>query len=120
MGMKKGIVKDAPVEIADEYPIEEATNYIESPKEIKTAEPAEQNGGFSVYIGSSIRGVIQCGTIFGCTRDNAIHGVESSAVEKYPLIAELIVSGETLAQDRIKVKTSGNLLHKYYTDLKGR
>ena len=75
-----------------------------------------KNDGFSVYIGPSIRGVIQSGTIVGGTR-NAALTTFSTAIEQYPRIADLVVSGETLVVDRIKVKTAGNLLNKYYNDL---
>jgi hypothetical protein len=36
----------------------------------------------------------------------------AAAIEKYPLIARLIVTSKTLAQDRIKIKTPGNLLYE--------
>lgn len=39
------------------------------------------------------------------------------ALERYPLIASLIVTGDTLPEDRIKVKTAGNLLNVNYKKL---
>ena len=40
-------------------------------------------------------------------------------IEKHPLVATLIVSGNTLPVDRIKVKTPGNLLYVNYRKLAG-
>ena len=41
----------------------------------------------------------------------------ANAIKKYPLISNLIVTDKTLAEDRIKVKTAGNLLNVYYKKL---
>lgn len=71
---------------------------------------------FCVYIGPSIKGVIQNGTIFDGSKDKVEKGL-ANAIEKYPLISNLIVTDKTLAEDRIKVKTAGNLLNVYYKKL---
>lgn len=92
-------------------PEPETVAEIETPPE----QPAE-TGGFSVYLGPSIRGVIQSGTIFPGPREKAVAALPA-AVEKYPLIPALIVTGETLAEDRVKVKTPGNLLYVNYNRL---
>lgn len=73
-------------------------------------------GGFCVYIGPTIQGVIQSGTVYSGTRDNA-KTLLASAIEKYPLIARLIVTDKTFAEDRIKVKTAGNQLNVLYKKL---
>lgn len=72
--------------------------------------------GFYVYIGPSIRGVIQAGTVYRGTKADALAKI-GVAAEKYPLIESLVVSGDTLAADRIKVKNPGNLLHVNYMKL---
>lgn len=72
--------------------------------------------GFCVYIGPSITGVIQSGTIFRGTRKEVLATV-ADVTEKHPLVATLIVTGDTLVQDRIKVKTPGNLLYVNYHKL---
>lgn len=69
-----------------------------------------------VYIGPSIRGVIQRGTIYPGTRQEVI-AVLDSAIQKYPRIRNLIVSGDTLAADRISVKTPGTRLYTEYRRL---
>lgn len=71
---------------------------------------------FCVYIGPSIRGVIQSGTIYGKTLKETKVFL-ATAIEKYPLIAKLISTDKTFAEDRIKVKTAGNLLNVYYKKL---
>ena len=72
--------------------------------------------GFCVYIGPTIAGVIQSGTIFRGTKKEVLKSV-ANTTERYPLVASLIVTGDTLAQDRIKVKTPGNLLYVNYHKL---
>ena len=69
-----------------------------------------------VYIGPSIRGVIQKGTVYSGNRQEVIEALDS-AIQKYPRIRSLIVSGETLAVDRISVKIPGTRLHTEYKRL---
>lgn len=75
--------------------------------------------GFCVYIGPSISGVIQSGTIYTGNRKAVIASL-AEKIEKYPQIASLIVGEDTLPTDRIKVKTPGNLLYVKYHELTGR
>ncbi len=72
--------------------------------------------GFCVYIGPTILGVIQNGTVLCGSKEEAVASV-SQAVEKYPLVKTLIVTGDTLGADRIKVNTPGNLLYVNYHKL---
>ena len=67
-------------------------------------------GGFCVYLGPTMMGVIQRGTIYRGGRKEVL---DSPA----PVIASLVVSDETLPADRIKVKTPGNLLYVNYHKL---
>lgn len=69
-----------------------------------------------VYIGPSIKGVIQKGTIYPGSRQEVI-AVLDRAIQKYPRIRNLIVSGDTLAVDRISVKTPGTRLSTEYKKL---
>lgn len=78
----------------------------------KKAAPAKAPG-FFVYLGPSIRGVIQTATIYTGTRDE-VEEFLAGPIERYPLIKRLLVSGETLAEDRIKAKTPGNGLYVAY------
>ena len=69
-----------------------------------------------VYIGPSIKGVIQKGTIYPGSRQEVIAALDR-AIHKYPRIRNLIVSGDTLAVDRISVKTPGTRLSTEYKKL---
>lgn len=71
---------------------------------------------FCVYIGPSIRGVIQSGTVYDGNKEKA-KAFLAPAIEKYPLIAKLLSTDLTIAEDRVKVKTAGNLLNVYYKQL---
>lgn len=84
-----------------------------------TEKPDVVDAGFCVYIGPSITGVIQTGTIYHGCRADALKSAEL-AVKRYPLVTDLIVTGDTLAVDRIKVKTPGNLLYVNYHRLASR
>ncbi len=81
-------------------------------KEKKAAAP-KKDTGFFVYLGPSIRGVIQTATIYEGTRAE-VEEFLAGPIERYPKIKRLLVSGETLAEDRIKVKTPGNGLYAAY------
>lgn len=82
----------------------------------KAAQSQSAGAGFCVYIGPTILGVIQNGTVLRGTREEAVEAARA-AVEKYPLVKTLIVSGDTLGADRIKVNTPGNLLYVNYHKL---
>lgn len=76
--------------------------------------------GFCVYIGPSIMGVIQSGTVYRGEKKDVLKTI-ASAIEKYPLISSLVVSDKTLSEDRIKVNTPGNLLYvNYHKLIKGK
>lgn len=86
---------------------------------VKTKKKAAPKGaGFCVYIGPSIVGLMQNGTVYRGTKPEVLKRNDvAAAVEKRPLVASLIVSGDTLAADRIKVNTPGNLLYVNYRRL---
>lgn len=88
------------------------------PRAAKRTAPKNQPkaAGFCVYIGPTILGVIQTGMVLRGTKEEAVETV-ALAVEKYPLVKTLIVPGETLGVDRIKVNTPGNLLYVNYHKL---
>lgn len=73
---------------------------------------AKQNG-FCVYLGPTIKGVIQNGTVYRGTKEQVVKNLKL-AIEKVPLISSLIVPGEKLPETRIKVKTPGNILYVNY------
>lgn len=82
----------------------------------KKAEAPKHEPGFFVYLGPSIRGVIQTATIFTGTREE-VEEFLAGPIERYPRIKRLLVSGETLPEDRVKVKTPGNGLYAAYVKL---
>ena len=76
------------------------------------------SSGFYCYIGPSIVGLIQHGTVYRGTRRAAL-AAAAAAIEKYPLIKTLIVSGDALPEARLKVKKPGNALYKNYQRVAG-
>lgn len=83
----------------------------------KAAKKADAGGaGFCVYIGPSIQGVIQSGTVYRGGKAAVLKEL-APALERHPLIASLVVTSDTLPVDRIKVKTAGNLLNVNYKKL---
>lgn len=91
------------------------TEALEQPARAKN-ETAPQAGAFCVYIGPTIVGVIQSGTIYPGGRAQALRHA-AAAIEEYPQVASLIVPDSTLPRDRVKVKTPGNLLYHTYQKL---
>lgn len=83
---------------------------------VTTKKPDAKSAGFSVYIGPTILGVIQSGHVYDVSREDALKAL-APIVKERPLIAALVVDGATLADDRIKVKTPGNLLFVQYKRL---
>jgi len=74
--------------------------------------------GFCVYIGPTIVGLIQNGTIYQGSKKELMASPELAPVmQKYPLAADLLISGERLAVSRQLLKQPGNLLHNKYKQL---
>ena len=67
--------------------------------------------GFYCYIGPNLAGLIQNGAIFRGTRTDAMNAA-AEAIKKQPLVKTLIVSGDELAEARLKVKRKGNALNE--------
>ena len=75
--------------------------------------------GVYVYIGPNIKGLIQTGSIYRGTREDA-YKAAAAAIEKQPLVKTLIVSGDALPEARLKVKVPGNVLYANYQKLAGK
>ena len=71
------------------------------------------DGGFYCYIGPNIPGFIQSGQIYMGAREAALSAA-SAAIERFPLVKTLLVSGTALAEARLKVKKPGNALYANY------
>ena len=88
-----------------------------SPQE--TEKPDGCAAGFYCYIGPNLTGLINHGAIFKGTRADAL-AAATVAIEKYPLIKTLIVSGDKLPEARLKVKQPGNALYANYRRIAGK
>lgn len=76
------------------------------------AKAASGSGGFCAYIGPTIRGVIQHGTIYEGSKRDALKGPAlRRAVDAYPEIASMLVPGDALTEARKKINTPGSLLY---------
>jgi hypothetical protein len=118
--MAKYTDKKADTEVAGEAFINNTGNIVG--EVVSYAEPAETANDpviapidanpekFCVYLGPSVFGVIQNGTIYKGTRQEVLINL-ADALTKHPQIATLIVTDKTLATDRVKIKTPGNALY---------
>lgn len=78
--------------------------------------PAEGYDTF-VYCGPSIpRGRLKENAVFRGTISDVLEYL-ADVVEQYPQIPRLIVPTNRLAAFSVKVKTPGNIAHKYYSDI---
>lgn len=79
----------------------------------------DNSSGFYIYIGPNIKKHIQTGTVYRGTREDALKRA-AAAIEAYPQVKTLIVSGDALPQAYLKVKTPGNILYANYRKLAGK
>lgn len=81
--------------------------------------PQEPPQGYNlfVYAGPSLpRGMLKENAIFrGTFKD--VKAYLADAIEQYPQIERLLVPADKLALFSVKVKTPGNIAHKYYNDI---
>ena len=103
---------------------ETAVSVQEPPKESPdnpAPDSSVQSAGFCCYIGPTIPGVIQTATIYMGERAAVLERPEVRlALAAKPAVADLIVDGATLPQDRIAVKTPGTDLYRKFQDLRSR
>lgn len=70
-----------------------------------------------VYIGPSLPGAkLMMNTVLSGTRKE-ISEYYKDVIERYPNVEKLIVPVGKLSESRAKVRTGGNVLNKYYSDL---
>ncbi len=79
-------------------------------------ENTTKKDGFCVYLGPTITNLIQSGTIYEGSKEKVLASIPE-AIKRVPLIASLIVTDKTLSEDRIKVKTPGNILNVNYNKI---
>ena len=87
----------------------------------KAAESAAEGeaGGYDlfVYAGPTLpRGRLKENAVFRGTFED-VKAYLADVLEEYPQVARLIVPVNRLAAFSVKVKTPGNLAHKYYSDI---
>ena len=84
--------------------------------ETKQANAERSESGVYCYIGPNLKNLLQTGTVFIGTREEAL-AKAAEAIEKYPLVKRLIVTGEALNKARLDVKKPGNILYDRYQKL---
>lgn len=72
--------------------------------------------GVFIYLGPSIRGVIQKGSIYRGTRESVLSSL-AFAIEKYPKIERLIVADNEIVSAKQKIAVGGNSLSNAYREL---
>lgn len=77
------------------------------------------SAGFYCYIGPSIKGVIQTGTVYCGSRNDALRAA-AKAIETYPVIKTLIVSGDSLPGALRKLNDPGSGLYARFQQLAGK
>ena len=90
-----------------------------TPAENAAGSAQEEPQGYDlfVYAGPSLpRGRLKENAVFHGTRED-VKAYLADVLEKYPQIDKLIVPASKLAAFSVKVKTPGNIAHKYYTDI---
>ena len=70
-----------------------------------------------IYIGPSLpKAMLKSNRIFEGTREEIKKELET-VLEKFPLVEKLLVPVAGLAEKKDKVRTAGNILNKYYSDI---
>ena len=70
-----------------------------------------------IYIGPSLpKAMLKSNKIFEGTREE-IKKELAGVLEKFPLVERLLVPVAELAEKKDKVRTAGNVLNKYYSDI---
>lgn len=83
----------------------------------ESAQEEPQGYDLFVYAGPSLpRGRLKENAVFNGTRED-VKAYLADVLAEYPQIDKLIVPASKLAAFSVKVKTPGNIAHKYYTDI---
>ena len=82
-------------------------------KDTPKKEAPKKEASFFMYLGPTIQGVIQNASIFTGTRKK-VEKLLADQIGKYPRIKTLLISGETIAEDRINVIKPGTRLYVEY------
>lgn len=95
----------------------EGNNTAPAESAAESAQEEPQGYDLFVYAGPSLpRGRLKENAVFNGTRED-VKAYLADVLEEYPQIDKLIVPASKLAAFSVKVKTPGNIAHKYYTDI---
>ena len=101
----------------------EDTLFTEPPKEVPMNKqesnnnaPDIQTESVFIYLGPSIRGSVLSGAILQGSYDDVERQLKT-AIEKYPLVRNLLVSINSIVEDRVNVENPGTLLYEFYKRL---
>ncbi len=84
---------------------------------MKKAERTTPDRTKMIYIGPSLpKAVLKENSIFDGTKEEILKQL-SSVFQKYPIAEKLLVPVDRLAWQKDRIKTAGNLMNKYYSDL---
>ena len=90
-------------------------NTTETEKTLETANTKATEGTF-IYVGPSLDTGLRKNAVFHGTRESVENHLKGT-IDKYPQVKMLIFCTEKYTEAQAKVKTTGTLLNKYYTDL---
>lgn len=71
---------------------------------------------FCAYVGPTLLGVIQNGTVYPKPKSEMLKEL-APVIDRFPLVAKLIVHGRDLAEAKVNVKRPGNIMHINYHKL---
>ena len=71
---------------------------------------------FCMYLGPNIPGVIQTARVFRGSKHEVCQEL-AGTIEKYPGVKDLIIPGSRLAEDRVKIASTGTMLNDAYIKL---
>lgn len=113
---EKTVNNTAEQEKAENGADNEATGTKETEREAEATEEKEETVKLA-YIGPTLpAGQLKCNAIFIGTETEIKKELET-VLEKYPLVEKMLVPASKMGEKKDKVKTAGNILHKYYADL---
>ena len=88
---------------------------------VKKAKTHKQDAppDFCAYIGPTLRGIVQTGTLFHCSRTELLDRMNTVCV-KHPEFSYFVVCGKDLAGARKTINQPGTLLHSKYAAMFAR
>lgn len=113
---EKTVNNTAEQEKAENGADNEATGIKETGQGTEATEEKEETVKLA-YIGPTLpAGQLKCNAIFIGTETEIKKELEA-VLEKYPLVEKMLVPASQMGEKKDKVKTAGNILHKYYVDI---